>query len=112
MTISKLMMMVGIAIIAAVALAGGQAFGADGTMFPDAGLKFVGLALGLGLVVMGGGRGIGNIGSSAVESMARQPEASKDISAAMLLSAAFVEGATLFGVVVLFVAIFTLKASA
>ncbi len=107
MTISKLMMIVGAMIIAAVTLAGGQALGADGTMFPDAGLKFVGLGLGLGLVIIGGGKGIGNIGSSAVESIARQPEAAKDINGAMVLSAAFVEGATLFGVVVLLVGIFT-----
>lgn len=108
MTISKLMMIVGVAIIAAVALAGSTAFGAPvATMFPDAGLKFVGLGLGLGLVIIGGGKGIGNIGSSAVESIARQPEAAKDINGAMVLSAAFVEGATLFGVVVLLVGIFT-----
>lgn len=109
MTVSKLMMWTGAAIIAVCLLAGAPALAADGTMFPDAGLKFVGLGLGLGLVVIGGGRGIGNIGSSAVESMARQPEASNDIRAAMLLSAAFVEGATLFGVVVLFVGIFTVN---
>ncbi len=109
MTIGKLMMIVGMAIIAAVALTGGTAFGADGTMFPDAGLRFVGLGLGLGLVVIGGGKGIGNIGSSAVESIARQPEAAKDINGAMVLSAAFVEGATLFGVVVLLLGVFVMK---
>jgi len=121
MTISKLMMMAGALMIAACLLAGAPVLAQGGTngdaveaakevvstLIPDAGLKFVGLGLGLGLVVMGGGRGIGNIGSSAVESIARQPEAVKDISAAMLLSAAFVEGATLFGIVVLFVGIFT-----
>lgn len=109
MTISKLMVWAGAAIIAACLLAGTPALAQGTSMFPNAGLKFVGLGLGLGLVVMGGGRGISNIGSSAVESIARQPEASKDISGAMLLSAAFVEGATLFGVMVLFVGIFTVK---
>ncbi len=109
MTVSKLMMIVGTAIIAVCALAGTAAFGAPGaTMFPDGGLKFVGLGLGLGLVVIGGGKGIGNIGSSAVESIARQPEAAKDINGAMVLSAAFVEGATLFGVVVLLLGVFVL----
>lgn len=110
MTIGKLMVATGVAIIAACLLAGTTAFGAAGmTVFPDAGLRFVGLGLGLGLVIMGGGKGIGNIGSSAVESMARQPEAAKDINGAMVLSAAFVEGATLFGVVVLLLGVFLLK---
>jgi len=61
---------------------------------------YLGAAIGAGLVVMGAGRGIGNIGSSATEAIARQPEAAKDISGAMLLSAALIEGIALFGVVV------------
>jgi len=61
---------------------------------------YLGAAIGAGLIIMGAARGIGNIGSSAVESMARQPEAAKDISGAMLLSAALIEGVSLFGVVV------------
>ncbi|MBU0717921.1 MAG: ATP synthase F0 subunit C [Planctomycetes bacterium] len=60
--------------------------------------KFGG-AIGAGLVVIGGGAGIGRIGASAVESMARQPEASGSISTAMIITAAMIEGATLFGVV-------------
>lgn len=109
MSISKLMVVTGVLIMAATLLSGAAALGADGTMFPDAGLRFVGLGLGLGLVIIGGGKGIGNIGSSAVESMARQPEAAKDINGAMVLSAAFVEGATLFGVVVLLLGVFLMK---
>ena len=57
-------------------------------------------ALGAGLVLIGGGLGIGRIGGSAVESIARQPEAAGQISTAMIITAAMVEGATLFGVVV------------
>ncbi len=57
-------------------------------------------ALGAGLVLIGGGMGIGRIGGSAVESIARQPEAAGAISTAMIITAAMVEGATLFGVVV------------
>jgi len=75
-------------------------------IIPDDGLKAVGIGVGLGIVIIGGARGIGNIGRAAVESMARQPEAAKDISGAMVLSAAFVEGATLFGVVTLLLAVF------
>ena len=57
-------------------------------------------AIGAGLVLIGGGLGIGRIGGSAVESIARQPEAAGQISTAMIITAAMVEGATLFGVVV------------
>ncbi|MCW5766271.1 MAG: ATP synthase F0 subunit C [Phycisphaeraceae bacterium] len=60
--------------------------------------------MGAGLAVVGGGLGIGLIGKGAVESIARQPEASGTISTQMILAAALVEGATLFAVVVGFLA--------
>jgi F-type H+-transporting ATPase subunit c len=84
-----------------------KAYAADGAQAPNAsrwfddkGAKGLGGAIGAGLVLMGGGAGIGRIGSSAVESMARQPEAAGQINTAMLITAAMVEGATLFAVVV------------
>lgn len=64
------------------------------------GARKVGGAIGAGLAVIGAGAGIGRIGASAVESMARQPEASGQISTAMIITAAMIEGAALFGVVV------------
>jgi len=57
-------------------------------------------AIGAGLAVIGGGIGIGLIGKGAVESIARQPEAVGPIGTNMILTAALVEGATLFAVVV------------
>lgn len=57
-------------------------------------------AIGAGLAVVGGGIGIGLIGKGAVESIARQPEAAGPIGTNMILTAALVEGATLFAVVV------------
>lgn len=57
-------------------------------------------AVGAGLAVVGGGIGIGLIGKGAVESIARQPEAKGPIGTNMILTAALVEGATLFAVVV------------
>ncbi|QDT34331.1 ATP synthase F0 subunit C [Thalassoglobus polymorphus] len=57
-------------------------------------------AIGAGLIMLGGGFGISKIGTAAVESMARQPEAAKDISGAMLLAAALIEGATFFALIV------------
>jgi F-type H+-transporting ATPase subunit c len=64
------------------------------------GARKLGGAIGAGLAIIGGAAGIGRIGGSAVESMARQPEASGQISNAMIITAALIEGATLFAVVV------------
>jgi F-type H+-transporting ATPase subunit c len=70
----------------------------------DTGAKNFGGAIGAGLVVIGGGLGIGRIGAAAVESMARQPEVAGTINTAMLITAAMIEGATLFGVLGCFMA--------
>ena len=79
----------------------GAAFAQDGgTLLSDAGAGNLGGGIGVGLVIMGGAAGIGRIGGSAVESMARQPEAAGQISNAMIITAALIEGATLFAVVV------------
>ncbi len=56
--------------------------------------------IGAGLAVIGGALGIGRIGGSAVEAIARQPEMAGQISTAMLITAALIEGALLFAVVV------------
>ncbi len=64
------------------------------------GARKLGGAIGAGLVIIGGAAGIGRIGGSAVESIARQPEAAGPISNAMIITAALIEGATLFAVVV------------
>ncbi|MFM1945982.1 MAG: hypothetical protein RL207_265 [Bacteroidota bacterium] len=57
-------------------------------------------AIGAGLAVLGAGLGIGKIGSSAMEGIARNPEASGKIQTAMIIAAALIEGVALFGVVV------------
>ena len=57
-------------------------------------------AIGAGLAVIGAGLGIGRIGGSAMEAIARQPEAAAKIQTAMIIAAALVEGVALFGVVV------------
>ena len=51
--------------------------------------------------------GIGRVGGSAVESMARQPEVAGNISTAMIITAAMIEGATLFAVLGCFLACLT-----
>lgn len=57
--------------------------------------------VGAGLVVIGAGVGIGRIGGSAMEAIARQPDATNKIQTAMLIAAALIEGigfAALFAV--------------
>lgn len=57
--------------------------------------------VGAGLVVIGVGYGIGQIGGSAMEAIGRQPEATRKIQTAMLIAAALIEGigfAALFAV--------------
>ena len=57
-------------------------------------------AIGAGLAVLGGGVGIGKIGGHAMDAIARQPEQSGKIQTAMIIAAALIEGAGLFGIVV------------
>jgi F-type H+-transporting ATPase subunit c len=57
-------------------------------------------AIGAGLAVIGAGLGIGRIGGSAMDAIARQPEAGGKIQTAMIISAALIEGVALFAVVV------------
>ncbi len=61
--------------------------------------KGVGAGLACGLAAIGAGVGIGRIGGSAVESIARQPEMTTRIFINMILTAALVEGVALFAVV-------------
>jgi F-type H+-transporting ATPase subunit c len=57
-------------------------------------------AIGAGFAVIGAGIGIGRIGGSAMDAIARQPEAGGKIQTAMIISAALIEGVALFAVVV------------
>jgi F-type H+-transporting ATPase subunit c len=66
----------------------------------DMSMAFGGAGIGAGLAAIGAGIGIGQIGGSALEAMARQPEAIGDIRANMIVAAALVEGAAFFGIVV------------
>ncbi|KAA1259570.1 ATP synthase subunit c [Rubripirellula obstinata] len=63
----------------------------------------MGVGIGMGLAILGAGLGIGKIGSSAVESIARQPEASGTIATQMLISAALIEGATVIALILLLI---------
>ena len=65
----------------------------------------LGAALGAGLAAIGAGIGIGKIGGSAMEAIARQPESANNIRTNMIIIAALVEGVALFAVVVCFLAL-------
>lgn len=56
--------------------------------------------IGAGIAAIGAGIGVGRIGGSALEGMARQPEASGDLRSNMIVAAALVEGVALFAVII------------
>jgi F-type H+-transporting ATPase subunit c len=64
------------------------------------GLGVMGSAVGAGIAAIAAGIGISRIASAAVESVARQPEASGDIRGLTIITAAFIEGVCLFAVVI------------
>ncbi len=61
--------------------------------------------IGAAIAVLGAALGIGKIGANAMESIARQPEATGDIRMSMIIVAALIEGAALFAIVVCFMAL-------
>ena len=70
------------------------------------GIAELGAAIGAGLSVLGAGFGIGKIGSSAMEDIARQPEAAGDIRSNMIVIAALIEGVAFFGAIVCLLVLF------
>lgn len=63
----------------------------------------LGAGLGMGLVILGAGLGIGRIGGTAVEAIARQPEASGTIGTQMLIAAALIEGVTVIALILILI---------
>jgi F-type H+-transporting ATPase subunit c len=67
-------------------------------------LSTFGVAIGIGMVLIGAGMGLGRIGGQAAEAIARQPEAAGDIRGTALLIAFLMEGATIIAVIMALVA--------
>lgn len=63
-------------------------------------LGFIGVGIAIGLAAMGSALGQGNASASAMEGIARQPEASGEIRTSLLLALAFMEALTLFTFVI------------
>lgn len=66
----------------------------------------IGVCIGAGIATIGAGLGIGKIGASAMEAIARQPESAGDIRSNMIVIAALIEGVALFAVIVCMLAMF------
>ena len=67
-------------------------------LLAETALAGFGASLGAAIAAIGAGIGIGKIGASAMEAIARQPEASGKIMTNMILTSAFVEGCALFAI--------------
>jgi F-type H+-transporting ATPase subunit c len=66
----------------------------------------MGAAFAASIAVIGAAFGIGKIGRSALESIARQPEAANDLRSSMIVASALIEGATFFAIVVCLLVLF------
>ena len=76
------------------------------TILLDMANAYMGAGIGAGVAAIGAGIGIGKIGASAMEAIARQPEASGDIRSNMIVSAALIEGVAFFAVIICALVIF------
>ncbi len=102
---SKIVLFMVVAGLALMFVGASPAAAADGEgVWGSTGLGVLGVGVGSGLVIMGAGAGIGRIGGSALESMARQPEVAGQLTTPMLITAALIEGATFFALIVIFLA--------
>ncbi|MCR4440674.1 MAG: ATP synthase F0 subunit C [Peptococcaceae bacterium] len=67
-----------------------------------AGIIALGAALAVAVATIGPGLGQGNAAGKAMESIARQPEAAGEIRTALILSLAFMEALTIYGLLIAF----------
>jgi F-type H+-transporting ATPase subunit c len=63
------------------------------------GLALAGACIGAGLAAIGGGLGVGRVGGSMVEAIARQPEAGGTMFTPMIITAGMIEGGMMFAIV-------------
>ncbi len=70
---------------------------------------FFGTTIACGIIIVGAGLGIAMIGSKAVDSIARQPEAGGRIFISMIIAAALIEGVTFFALLICFLTVFWLR---
>jgi F-type H+-transporting ATPase subunit c len=75
----------------------------------DPTLALFGATIACGIIIVGAGLGIALIGSRAVDSIARQPEAGSRIFISMIIAAALIEGVTFFALLICFLSVFWLR---
>ncbi|HDP75855.1 MAG TPA: ATP synthase F0 subunit C [Bacteroidales bacterium] len=75
-------------------------------LIDGAAIAKLGIALGASIIVLAAGLNIGRIGTTALKSIARQPEASGDIRTNMIVSAALIEGVAFFALIILIIVLF------
>ncbi len=68
----------------------------------EGGLYAIAAAIAIGVAVIGGALGQGKIGSSAMEGLARNPQAQKNMFVSMVLGFAFIESIVIFSLVIAF----------
>jgi F-type H+-transporting ATPase subunit c len=72
----------------------------------DAAISKVGAALAASISLVGASYGISKIGVTALEAIARQPEAAGDVRSNMIVAAALIEGVAFFAIVVCLLVLF------
>ena len=72
----------------------------------NAAMGLLSAGIGAGLAVIGAGIGIGKLAGSALEGIARQPEAVGVLRTTMLIAAALIEGVALFAQVICIIVAF------
>ena len=70
-----------------------------------AALGKAGVAIGAAVAAIAAAFGIGKIGKSTMESIARQPESAGNLRTAMIIAAGMIEGAALFAIIVCLLAL-------
>merc|ERR1712045_818723 len=94
------------AALSAVALAvPGVAHAAEGSVWIPA-LSAVGAGFAIGLAAIGSGVGQGIASGRCIDGISRQPEGADDLRGVLLLSLAFMESLTIYGLVIALVLLF------
>lgn len=75
----------------------------------DMGMSYLGVFIGVGLILIGGAYGIARLASSALEGAARQPEALDKLQIMMIIPAAMIEGLGLLALITALLATLTIN---
>ena len=74
-------------------------------LLDDKAFGMLGGLIGAGIIVLGAGKGIGQLGAGACEAIARQPEMGGRIFTTMIIAAALIEGISLFALIICLLAV-------